>query len=152
MEKKILTDKQLAFVENYCSNGYNAAKAYKDAYPNCNGNYDKLGHENKRKQGIKDAIEQYKAKITEKVDFDRSMAIKLLNKNIEYLTPKAEKGDTQAIQALTAVLRELSAISNLHSNTTNVNNTGKDIPQSDKEIEAGSAAAKVFKLRMANTG
>lgn len=146
----VLTDKQLSFVENYCNNGYNAAEAYKDSYPNCKGNYNKLGFENKSKQGIKDAINKYKAKITEKIDFNRDIAISLLNKNIEYLTPKAESGDTQAITALTAVIRELSAISNLHSNTSFVKSSNDDIPQSDKEIEAGEEAAKIFKLRLAN--
>ena len=51
-----LTDKQQHFCEEYCSNGYNATKAYKTAYPNCKGNWDKLGFENKGKQGIKNEI------------------------------------------------------------------------------------------------
>ena len=145
-----LTDKQQKFVENYCSNGYDAGKAYKDAYPNCNGNYGKLGWENKNKPEIRKAIDAYKTNITEKIDYNRDTALKLLTESLTYLEKEIKAGNVQAINARTAILREMSAISNLHSATTNLNNTTKDIPQSSQEIEAGQEAAAVFKLKLAN--
>jgi hypothetical protein len=136
-----LTDKQQAFIENYCNNGYNAAKAYKDAYPNCKGNYNKLGAENKAKQGINEAIEAYKAQITTKCDHNRQIAIDLLN---EALGMARVKGDNQGIVSAT---RELNAISNLHNQTITTVKEVDTVPEADKA--ALQQVAADYKLKLA---
>ncbi len=98
------------------------------------------------------AIAKIDAKHEKKLDHTRDIAIKLLTDSLAHLEKEVLLGNVQAITARTAVIRELNAISNLHSNTTNVNNTGKEEAQSDQEIKAGTEAAKIFKIRMANTG
>ena len=140
-----------AVAREFVANGRNKTQAmiavgYDPAYSD-SGKGHKLIYGNKR---VIDAIAKIDAKHEKKLEHNRTIAIALLHKNIEYLTPAAESGDTRAISALTAVIRELSAISSLHSATTNVNNITKDVPQSSQEIEAGEEAAKVFKLKLAN--
>ncbi len=111
----MLTGKQRLFVDEYCSNGMNASKAYKTAYPDCKTGWRCHGAKNMTKHNIKQAISKYMAENKAKIEHNRDIAIAQLNQNIAWLTPKAKTGDTQAIQALTGAIRELDAISNLHS-------------------------------------
>ena len=150
-----LTDKQMAFAVYYATpgsetegNGLQSAK--RAAYKGNNKTLSAVAAENLRKPGIKAEVDKIKAKIAKKLEHNRETAIKMLTDSLTYLEEEVSKGNVQAINARTAIIRELSAISNLHSNTTNVNTSNKDIPQSEKEIEAGEAAAATFKLKIAN--
>ncbi len=82
-----------------------------------------------------------------KLEHNRDIAIKLLNRNIKWLTPKAEQGEVGAIQALTSAIRELDAISMLHGSTiaTKIEDTE---PQTERECEATAAAAEAYKRIM----
>ena len=61
-----LTDKQLLFVKLYCSNGYNASKAYRDSYPTCKANYNAMGAQNLAKPNIKAVIDAHLHEISAK--------------------------------------------------------------------------------------
>jgi len=60
---KPLSDKRQHFVREYCSNGHNASKAYKTAYPGCKNGYDAHGARLVGKDSIRQAIIEYEAKI-----------------------------------------------------------------------------------------
>ncbi len=150
MSKSSLTAKQTAVVEYYCNPGSesfnNWCESYKRAnYSLCTGwkhNAIKLLHIDYIQAGIAD----YRAKTTAKLDHNRDRAIDLLNQNIAWLTPKAETGDIPAVQALTAVIRELDAISNLHRATV-VSEAVR--PQSDPaEAQALKDLARAYKLKL----
>ena len=150
-----LTAKQEQFCMYYATpgsetenNGLQSAK--KAAYKGNDQTLTVVASENLRKPYLKKRIDEIKAVVAEELTHTRTIAIKMLTKNIENLTEKAENGDIQACNALTTCIRELNAISNLHSNTSFVTTSNKDVPQSEKEIEAGQEAAAVFKLKLAN--
>ena len=65
---KPLSDKQQSFVNEYCINGHNASQAYKRAYPNSKGEWEKLGPRLRVKEGVKDAIAKIMAKTAEKTE------------------------------------------------------------------------------------
>lgn len=60
---RTLTNKQQAFVEYYCANGFNASAAYRIAYPSCKAGHNKLGSRLMTNDGIKQAIAKKKAVI-----------------------------------------------------------------------------------------
>ncbi len=65
------------------------------------------------KQAIAELEEVIQADTEAELKHNYEIALKLLNQNIAWLTKKAESGDVQAIQALTAVIRELDCITGL---------------------------------------
>ena len=147
LEKYKLTAKQEAFVITYCDSGsetYNNAyqSAIKAGYAhNTAKNADKLILDN---NGVKEALKAYKAKLAKKLDHNRDIAIKHLMHDYECLTEKAEQGDTVAIQARTSIMRELSAISNLHSSTVNTGHITEPAKLTEKErAELKRAAIKL---------
>jgi len=116
-----LTAKQRAFVIAYCdkgSSGYNVAQKSAElaGYKGNEVTLGVVGYENINKPKIKAAIAAYRAKQGEKLDHDREKAIELLH---EALAMAREQGDTKAV---IAAVRELDAISGLHSQT--IHNTG----------------------------
>ena len=154
-KKRPLTNKQEAFCEEYCNNGYNATQAYKKAYPDCKGGWHKLGSRLMAKDGIRTRIARYRAGVTAKVDHDRDKAIELLKENIATLDQIIEGAGTglsvvQAINARTAVVRELNAISNLHGQTITNKTTSTPLPAADQE--AYSEAGRNLTLKLAKQG
>jgi hypothetical protein len=150
-----LTPKERAAVQFYADRGsdtYNDwCASYKAAGYRTTGKQWKTNAKRTHdKHHIKKAIEEYRARIGKKLDHNRQIAIDLLNRNITWLTPRAEKGDVGAIQALTSAIRELNAISALHSNTVIDGGTTKPT-LTDEELEAAkaqaAAAMKVIKLK-----
>ncbi len=134
-----LTDKQQLYVIEYCANGYNAAQAYKMAYPNCKGNYNKLGAENKAKQGIKDAIDEYKARTQAKNEYDREQAMLELNEQIDNFRKLAARGNTAAGKVIVALLREKNCITGLQQQVNINKGDGLNI----NITEAGTYPRKV---------
>ncbi len=66
---------------------------------------------------IRAAIARIDKETGGKREHDRTVSVELLRQNLVLLSERANNGDIQAIQARTAVIRELNAISNLHSST-----------------------------------
>ena len=73
-----LTPKQRAFVEGYCSNGFNAAKAARDAGYSAKTARG-MGTENLLKPHIKAAIDKFKAKSAKKAEITIESLIAELN-------------------------------------------------------------------------
>ncbi len=109
-----LSDKRKAFVLKYCRNGFNASQAYKEAYPDSKVGWDGSGSRLLANVSIKQAISDISAENQEIVKHSFEEACKMLQQRIDYLQAQAEKGNIQAIQAQTALIRELNDISGLH--------------------------------------
>ncbi|UCH12301.1 MAG: terminase small subunit [Candidatus Omnitrophota bacterium] len=88
-----LNDKQEAFCQEYCSNGYNALKAYIKAYPDSSHNAAKANsHRLIDNDRIRDRIDEIKAKISEKWELSKDYVIKgLYNIAEDKTTQKAVK-------------------------------------------------------------
>ena len=111
---KPLTDKQQCFVDNYCTNGYNASQAYRIAYPNTKAGHNKLSSRLMANDGIKQAIGTIQAQNKAVIEHNFEIAADMLKQRISYLQPAAAQGNVQAIQAQTTLLRELNDIAGLH--------------------------------------
>jgi len=61
LKTKLISDKQEAFCQAYCNNGYNASQAYRTAYPNCKSAWDSHGARQVVKDSIKARIASIKA-------------------------------------------------------------------------------------------
>ena len=109
-----MTDKQKIFIDEYVVNGQNATQAYKKAYPGCNGGWDRLGPRLMRNDVIKAAVKVKMAELKEKIGHNYEIAVEMLRKRLGWLNVMAEKGNVQAIQAQTAIIRELNDITGLH--------------------------------------
>ena len=120
---KPLTDKQQCFVDNYCTNGYNASQAYKIAYPNTKAGHNKLSSRLMANDGIKQAIGTIQAQNKAIVEHNFEIAADMLKQRISYLQPAAAQGNVQAIQAQTTLLRELNDIAGLHKQTIDTKTT-----------------------------
>ncbi len=91
--------------------------------------------------GLTTAIAEIDAKTAKKCEHNRKIAIKLLTTDLQYLTEKAADGNIQAIQARTGIIRELDAISNLHSSTLHTDTTQIDELEAAERTEATAIAA-----------
>ena len=144
-----LTEKQAAFVKAYYEptsdtfgNGVQSAKIA--GYAGNDNTLAQTAHLLLRNNKIIQAGEKYRQEIASKLDHNREIAIKALNADYDRLEDKANNGDIQAIQARTAIMRELSAISNLHSTTINKN----DISDSPRPADAiDKSRQKLLKLK-----
>lgn len=99
-----ITDRQQAFVNYYCNNGFNAAQAYKSAYPNCKTGHNKLAARVMARDGIKVAISEKIAKRQAELDYDQRKATQLLFDLLERCKA-AKDHNTEA-----TVIRELNTI------------------------------------------
>ena len=143
-----LSDKRQAFVDEYCKNGYNATQAYKAAYPNCKGGWDKLGPRLMGKDGIKQAIMAKRAKEQAKIDYNYNIAMEELNEVIANLRAQAKGGNIQANQALTGAIREKNDISGLHKQAIRQEIVTPRLSDSDRQ--ALDEPARIYKLNRAN--
>lgn len=73
-----INDKQKHFIREYTTNGHNATKAYKTAYPDCNGGWDKLGPRLMGIDGIRAEIDRIEAKTGAEMDISRKSQYKRL--------------------------------------------------------------------------
>ncbi len=118
--KEGLTAKEASTVLHYCnpdSETYNNwCKSYlKAKYSDCKG-YERNALKVRQKYHIEEAIRQYRAKTGQIWAHDRQISIDGLNLNLLRAMPKADDGDIQAVGAITAIYKELDAISMLHGN------------------------------------
>ncbi len=145
-----ISDKQQVFINNYCTNGHNGLKAYRKAYPDasdesCKASASRLLYN----VNIKQAISEYKAETKAKLEHNRQIAIDMLTEDRTLLIDQAKAGNISAIQARTAITRELNAISNLHSAT--ITTKSDSTTAIDTELQAElQAVAQRYKLRKAN--
>lgn len=147
---KGLTARERCSIEGYCnpdSGTYNNwAQSYKAAgYSQCKGweiNAVKVlgkGH-------IKEAVRLYRAETHQIWAHDKQTAIDGLNRNLLRALIKADNGDIGAIQAITAIYRELDAISGL---SKQVIVTEQQTPTlTDTEQQAVDEQAHDVKLRI----
>lgn len=100
---------------------------------------------------VKAAIARIDTEIGDKREHDREASVGLLRQNLSFLSERANKGDIQAVQARTATIRELNAISNLHSSTVF---DGGDKPSelTSEELEVLRADAKRLTALKLRTG
>ena len=75
-----LSDKQSAFIDEYMINGHNATQAYKTAYPNCKGGWDKLGPRLMGKDGIRTEIDRRMAEMADKAEYTQQDSIDRLKR------------------------------------------------------------------------
>lgn len=135
---KLLTVKQQAFTiamytpgsESY-GNGTESARAAQ--YKGNTNTLKVMAHKLITNGNIIRAKQAIQAETSEKMEHNRDIAIKLLTENLTALTVRVDNGDVGAIQARTAVIRELNAISNLHSSTLH---TEQDVVQDITEQQA----------------
>ena len=143
---------QKAIARAFIANGRDKSKAlieigYKDTYA-LSGHCAKLYERSDLKQAIR-AEEQ---KIAKKYEHNQDIAIKLLLSDYANLEQKAINGDIQAIQARTAIIRELNAITGQHSSTL-ITDAPKPKPLTPEELEVLQAQAiELTKPRLAHTG
>ena len=78
------------------------------------------------------AIKAIDAKISKGIDHNRTIAIDLLVSDFAKLNAKANAGDIQAIQARTSIVRELNAISALHTQTVVTEDKTQPLSAEDK--------------------
>jgi len=74
-------------------------------------------HDNTRNHKLLKRKHEIQAEIAKIYKHNRDIAIKKLYADYELLQAKANTGDIQAIQARSGIIRELNAISSLHSQT-----------------------------------
>lgn len=131
LEKNMgLSNKQQAFVNEYCSNGLNATQAYKTAYPNCKGGWDKLGPRLMGKDGIKQVVAVVLAE--KQVKTEHNQQITLNNLQAAYDLAKKQGNPV----AMVAAEREKNAVTGQHSYTIHT-----DAEQTKELTEAEAKAA-----------
>lgn len=103
------------------------------------------GHKIYADKRIVAEIDKQVADLSKILEHDRTIAIKLLTDNLARLQSKADNGDIAAASAITACIRELNAISCLHSNTV-ITDDGT-VEQLDKAEQEDRKAYTAWKLR-----
>lgn len=137
-----LTAKQESFVQYFADSG-------SDTFNNATQSMIKAGYDARYADnhcnrvvghgGVKEAIKAYKAKTTAGLDHTRQIAIDHLNSVIDQcnIILEAQPHNVAALTAKTGAIRELNAISNLHSSTL--------ITDDKQEQQLSQAQAKAAK-------
>lgn len=134
-----------AIAQEFCSNGRNKEQTlktmgYAKGYAESRGHTTVFGNVR-----VKDAISRIDAETKEKLQHNRDKAIKLLTESLVALESAISKGNIAAINARTAVIRELDAISNLHSSTLHTDDK-QDIELSESQK---AEAQRIANIRLA---
>lgn len=108
-----LTIKQEKFIQATIKglNGFEAAK--EASYKGSDNTLRAIASENLTKLNIIQAIDKIKAVIAKKVEHSYEIAVDMLTQRLAWLDIKAKEGNVQAIQAQTAIIRELDCITGL---------------------------------------
>lgn len=152
MDNRPLTAKETSAIEGYCntdSDTYNNwCQSYlKAGYSKCTGwqtNAIKVLHKN----CIRQAVSDFRARTGQEWEHDRRIAVDSLNLNILRLQRKADTGDVQAASAITACIRELNAISALHSSTVITHDKPQPLTEAQR-AELQAQARVLTKPRLA---
>ena len=152
-----ISHKQQAFINEYLINGHNATQAYKKAYPNTKNGWHAHGSRLIAKDKIKAEINRKIAILGVKAEHNRAIAIKELRYSIELYDKIIKQGEeseklglpyVQAIKGRNEAIKELNAISNLHSNTVH---TAIDKPAElteSEQKEALEASNRVLNVKL----
>lgn len=123
-----LTEKQALFCKYYYttgsdtfSNGVQSAR--KAGYKGTDGYLRMVASRNITKDNIKKEKECIQADTEKKFKHTRDKSVRMLTTDYEYLTKKAENGDSSAISARTAIIREINACCGYHSQTILTDNS-----------------------------
>ena len=142
-----LSAKEGAAIEYYCnpdSETYNNwTQSYKKAGYSLAKGWKQNGGKVLIKPRIRQAIADYRDKTGQKWSHDRQVAVDGLNLNMIRLQAAADVGNIAAVNAITAIYRELDAISNLHTNTVINKGDGLNINITEagtypREVKAGA--------------
>ena len=150
---KPLTAKQASFVQYYADSG-------SDTYNNIEQSMLKAGysanyarhncHHMLANVGISKANTAYRAKTSAKLEHNRTIAIDQLNSVVDQCNVilQAQPHNVSALSAKTGAIRELNAISNLHSSTVNTDTKPVKALTSDerKALQAQARALDSVKL------
>ena len=154
MEDKPLTVKQAAFCKWLFTPGQEIfgkpiQAARKANYEGNDNTLSSIASENLTKPAIIAEKARIEAITSEKMEHDRDIAVKLLNTNIAALDAiiLEQPMNVAAVTARTGAIRELNAISNLHSATVHTPDVAKPAltPAEDKALDA---AARQLKLSL----
>lgn len=127
-----MTDQQQIFVNHYCTDAnQNATKAYRMA------GYSTIGADGNSarlmvKDSIKQAIAVKMAGLKEKIGHNYEIAVEMLRERLGWLNEMAGKGNVQAIQAQTAIIRELNDITGLHKQTIITEPQQRELDEAEK--------------------
>lgn len=136
-----------AIAQEYCSNGLKKIEAllaagYSKSYAKT------LGLKLYADIRLIKAIAEIQAGIAAENGHSYEIAVQMLTKRIAYLEPAAVRGNVQAIQAQTALIRELDNITGLQKQT--IQHKGQTEPVLDEaERKALADLARAYKLKIA---
>ncbi len=102
-KERPLTNKQKAYVIEYCTNGYNASQAYKKVYPKVKSGYNSHGSRMMAKDGIKQAIAKYMTKVEAKGERTRESLDAMYQDTYDQATTL--KQPSAAVSATTGIAR-----------------------------------------------
>jgi hypothetical protein len=136
-----INDKQRHFIREYTSNGHNATKAYKTAYPDCNGGWDKLGARLMGNDGIRAEISKIEAKSAAKSETTVETIQEMYQKGFDV----AEKqGNSAGMATNTTGIARLYGM----DKATVITEHTPDQP-TGHELEALEDAAREYKVKLA---
>lgn len=135
---RLITEKQKAFAAAMYTigsmtfgNGLQSAKTAK--YKGNDNVLTQIAHKLVRNGKVQVEKKRIQAAVVAKYEHNRDIALNNLYTDYANLAVKAAAGDIQAIQARTAIQRELNAISALHSQQVNTTNKTLSINVQSKE-------------------
>lgn len=148
-----ITEKQRAWAVAYYTAGSdtfgNGCASYRQAYPKCKSDNAARVQAGKllMNANVIALKKQIQAKITKEYKHNEAIAIDLLRSDYKHLETAAKLGSVQAIQARTAIIRELNSACGV--NRTNISTTDDTAPRpADEEqaIEASDTMRASIKL------
>lgn len=151
MPSRLTKEKAEAIAEEYCTNGYNKAKAledvgYKSSYANSGAReatYNTIQ--------VKQAIDDKMAEISQKIEHNYEKAVRMLLKRLSWLDKSAKAGNTKAINAQTAIIRELDCISGLQKRE--ITSKGDAAPKyTPEQLAVYEDMAREYKQRLKLVG
>ena len=115
-----MTEKMALFAKLYYTPGLstfgNGIQSYRQAYPNCKS--DKAASVQAARLLVNACViaerVRYQAELSEKIEHNYEIAVKMLKDRLEYLQDKAVDGDIQAANAQVSIIKELNDIAGLH--------------------------------------
>ncbi len=93
-----MNENRQIFVNTYLTNDYNATQAYKTAYPNCKGGWNRLGHRLLTFDDIKEAIDKAKKDLEGWLKAGKDLLDKLFKERYDACVGKND--NTNAIRCL----------------------------------------------------
>ncbi len=140
-----------AIAREFCSNDRSKAKALMAV------GYSRFYSERQGKKlfnnvQLNEAIAKIDKETSEILDWNRITNLKACKEQLKALAPMIARGNIQAIQAATAVIRELNASNGQHSSIITNRDEPKPESRTTEEEAVLADTAAFYKNRMANVG